>query len=209
MKEKVKKNLKFILIFSGIILLCCLVMIGSSYLYLEISLNYSETDTTESNIPYAEPLPESAGILLYLTEDEGYLIYLNFKDDNITIAKIEDTQEELKDYFGYEINYTITTDYIVLANFIDRLGGIELYDNGETLRYTGLQVLDKINLAKENDDLKREVIRRFFETVSTNGISKEDFVYIIENTETDLTVPNCYYWPPYISEIAKNTRFIN
>jgi len=209
MKERNKRNLKFILIFSGIIVLCCLIMIGSSYLYLEISLNSAKTDTTESNIPYAEPLPESSGILLCLPDNSGYLIYLNFLDENITVSLIETLEDDKTDYFGYKVDYRVKSDYITLTNFIDRLGGIELYDNGETLRYTGLQVLEKINSVPEKSDLTHEIIRRFFQSVSTYGISKEDFIYIIENTETDLTVPDCYYWPPYVSKIAKNLHFIN
>lgn len=209
MKDKSKKSLKLVLILCSVIVLCCLIMIGSSYLYLEISLNSAQTDTEENNIPYSKPLPDSSGILLVLPDNSGYLIYLNFTDENITISKIDEIKPEEQTYFGYTVDYKIEADYITLANLIDRLGGIELYDNGETLRYTGFQVLDKISRTTESEDLKREVIRRFFDTVANLGIAKEDFVYIIENTETDLTVPDCYYWPPYITDIAKNLQFIN
>ena len=198
-----------ILIFTGVIALCCAIMLGSSYLYLEISLNSAETDANESNVPYASPLPDSAGILLSLPDESGYLIYLNFSTDSITVAKIEELQENAESYFGYPVNFTIVTDYNHLANLIDRLGGIELEDSGETFRYTGFQVLERIDSDYLNNDLKREVIRKFFEAVSLSGISKEDFIYIIENTETDITVPDCYYWPPYIAQMAENLQFIN
>jgi hypothetical protein len=184
-------------------------MIGSSYLYLEISLNSAETDGTESDVPYAAPLPDSVGLLFVLPENTGYIFYLNFLESSISVVNIENVDGDKKEYYGYPVSYEFSVDYRFFANFIDRVGGVEIYDSGETLRYTGMQIIEKIQKSSQNGELKREVIRKFFYTVMQVGISKEDFVYIIENTRTNLTVPDCYYWPPYIAGIAKNIRFVN
>lgn len=197
-----KKQIKGILILVGIVTLCCLIMIGSSYLYLEFSLNSAEADGTDSSIPYAAPLPDSAGLLVTLPEGSEYLVYLNFSEDYISIANTDNINKDEYDNF-----YKIEAEYRFFANMIDRLGGIELYDSGETLRYTGTQILEKIRESSNNKEFVKEVIRKFFYNVTQVGITKEDFVYLIENTKTDLTVPDCYYWPPYIGKIAKNIRF--
>ena len=204
-----KKQIKTILILIGIVTLCCVIMIGSSYLYLEFSLKSAETDRSDDSIPYAAPLPDSAGLLVTLPDYTGYLCYLNFRDENICISKIENTSETQKSYNGYTVSYKIEADYRFIANMIDRLGGIELYDSGETLRYTGMQILNKVEKDPENTDYKKEIIRKFFDMVALNGMTRADFVYIIENTNTDITIPDCYYWPPYIKKIAKNLQFMD
>ena len=209
MKSTTKKNLKAILIFTTIIMLCCIIMIGSSYLYLEISLNSAQTDTNESRIPYASPLPDDVGLLITLPSGSGYMIFLNFKGDSISIAQIDNIEKVEKEYYGYPVSFKIDADYDLLIGLIDRAGGIELYEGGETLRYTGYQIIDKIQTTSQNQELIREVFRRYFDKISEVGITKEDFLYIIEESETDLTVPDCYYWPPYIGEIAENLHFIN
>ena len=204
-----KKAFKSFLIFTGVMLLCCAVMIGSSYLYLEISLKSSDADTAKSNIPYSAPLPDSSGLLLRLPDNSGYMIFLDFSSDSLTMAKIDEVKPEKQEYYGYPVSFTIDADYRALAGIIDRIGGIELHDNGKMLRYTGSQVIDKIHSTTQNSGLIKEVIEGFFQQLCTNGFSKEDFVYIIENTSTDITVPDIYYWPPYIADICENLQFVN
>lgn len=203
-----KKRLKLVLIFIGVILLSIGIMVGSAYIYLEASLRADNTDNSQENIPYTAPLPDSVGVLFLLPDNCGYLFYLGFADDELLITTVTDYDGD-KDYYGYTATYEILCDYTFLAEFIDRLGGIELYDSGKTLRYTGIQIIDKIYTGSNNSDLKKEVVRRVFEKIADVGITKEDFSFIISSTETNLTVPYCYYWPPYLTEIAEKTRFIN
>jgi len=204
-----KKQVKTILIVISIVVLCCLIMIGSSYLYLEFSLNSAEADGSESSVPYASPLPDSTNLLFTLPDNSGYFVCLNFSDEYISIANIENVGKHQKEYYGQSISFTIDADYIFFANMIDRLGGIELYDLGETLRYTGMQILDKAKKSSNKKEFIKEIIRKFCFALTQEGMSKDDFIYLIENTKTDLTIPDCYYWPPYISKIAKNIRFID
>ena len=204
-----KKQVKSFFIFTGIIILCCLIMIGSSYLYLEISLNSADADESQSNIPYAEPLPDSTGLLFVMPDNRGYLMFLDFKEEAIRIIRLDEVIEEKEEYYGYPISFTFYIERRFFSNMIDRIGGIELYDNGETLRYTGIQILDKIQESEDNPELIKEVLRKYLYEISQIGFAKEDFIYIIDNCETDLTVPACYYWPPYIAQISQNVRFVN
>ncbi len=204
-----KKRLKVLFLFFGIILLCCAIMVGSAYLYLELSLKTAEADNSESNIPYAAPLPEGAGILLKLPDKSGYMLYLDFHTNSISVAQIESTETSTSNYFGYPVSYTVEADYFVIEGLIDRVGGLEILSDGEMLRHTGIQVLEKVHSTAENKKLKKELVLTFFKKIAETGFTKEDFVYIIKNSKTDLTVPDCFFWPPYLANMAKNTRFIN
>ena len=57
--------------------------------------------------------------------------------------------------------------------------------------------------------IEKQIIKSIIETVAKNGFHKKDFLVIIENSETNLTVPNCYDWENYIGKLCKNTFFIN
>jgi len=184
-------------------------MIGGAYFYLEFSLNTADADNSESNIPYAAPLPDSTGVLLSLPDNTGYMFYIDFNGEQILTAVIDDTDNAISDYFGYPVSYSVKADYNLIEGLIDKLGGLELYDNGETLRYTGVQILNKLHSTPNNSDLKREIVKIFFNRIAEVGFSKDDLVYIIQNSDTNLTIPECYYWPPYIADISNNLRFIN
>jgi len=184
-------------------------MIGSAYLYLELSLKTAEADNPESNIPYVAPLPDSAGILLKLPDKSGYMLYLDFYGGCILAAQIENTDNSLSNYFGYPTSYTVEADYFVIEGLIDRIGGLEIYSDGEMLRHTGIQVIERVHSSTDSNELKKELVLNFFEKISETGFTKEDFVFLIENSQTDLTVPDCYFWPPYLTDISKNIRFIN
>ena len=111
-------------------------------------------------------------------------------------------------HLGYSIDYSITLDYDIIAGIIDRIGGIELESDGELLRYTGIQVVDLI-YTNEPKDAARNIITAIFSAISKNGFSKSDFVYIIDNGNTDLTVPICFDWPLYIKALCRNFSFAN
>ena len=44
------------------------------------------------------------------------------------------------------------------------------------------------------------------EKISENGFSKDDFSYIIEYGNTDLTVPVCYDWEKYIKQMCSSVN---
>lgn len=204
-----KKGFKAALIFLSVIILCIGIMVGSAYIYIESSIRTADAATSKSSEPYNEPLPSSVGILLKVEDSHGYLFYLNFLNDELLVACIDNPSEDTQEYYGYPISYRLSCSNEFVADFIDRLGGIDFYENGKNLRYTGYQIVDKIASLKDNNDLKREVLRRIFDKISDVGLTKDDFAFIISQTDTDLTIPDCYFWPPYFTKIAEKARFIN
>ena len=76
--------------------------------------------------------------------------------------KIEEIDEESQEYYGYPLSYEFAVDNNFFGNMIDRIGGIELYENGETLRYTGIQILEKIEDSNNNPELIKEILRKAY-----------------------------------------------
>ena len=136
------------------------------------------------------------------------MIYLDFTDTVCTVISCDDINQDAEMHLGYSVDYSITLDYDVISGIIDRIGGIELETNGELLRYTGIQVVDLIYTNKEND-IDRDIISAIFSSISKNGFSKSDFVYIIDSGNTDLTVPICFDWPLYMKSLCRNFSFVN
>ena len=52
-------------------------------------------------------------------------------------------------------------------------------------------------------------IKQIFSKIAQNGFSKKDFLYVIENSETNLTVPDCYYWSDSIEAVCKTVVIVN
>ncbi|MBQ3817178.1 MAG: hypothetical protein II802_02765, partial [Clostridia bacterium] len=121
----------------------------------------------------------------------------------------QSTLESYEYCYGYKINYRVSSDISLLAGIIDLVDGIEIPIENEKLRYTGVQIADLVSTTVEKQVLKREITTALFDKISEVGLQKSDFVYIIENSETDLTVPQCYYWDEKIREMAQNTVILN
>ena len=39
--------------------------------------------------------------------------------------------------------------------------------------------------------------------IGENGIDSEFFTFLVDSTDTDITVPDCYYWEKYITKLCK------
>ena len=178
-------------------------------IFMPVALNnelYS-ADNEQSGIPYPSDL-QSSGIL-YVSEDgAGALIYLNFEQKTTTVNIFLDGAREKALLVGYEINYTLVGNDTFLCELCDRLGGIELYENGVKYRFTGA------GLAKELENIDSvsqmaEISEGFFKKISKIGLSDDDFKFIIENTRTDLNFPACYSWREVISDTVSCYIFEN
>ena len=192
-----------------VIFFCFIMFFGGSYAYLWSNLKETEksADTKDFNVPYSS-VPADCGLLINAPLNQKWLIYLDFTETVCTVISCDDIKQDAKMHLGYSIDYTITLDYDIIAGIIDRIGGIELESNGELLRYTGIQVVDLIYVNGENISA-RDIISAIFYAISKNGFSKSDFVYIIDNGNTDLTVPICFDWPLYIKSLCRNFSFAN
>lgn len=200
-----KKYLKL----SLIIILSASVFFGCSYFYLYKSLekNQKNVDNKQENVPYFET-PENCGLHFLLPAGKELLFFLDFEKEIAYIINIDKPYNKAKEYLGYPLDYRFTLDYPVLSVVFDRLGGLELESEGEVLRLTGIQVCDAL-CRDTSGDFFRETVTAVCKRISQNGFSGEDFIFLIDNTETNLTVPACLYWQDYMSNMFTNAVFVN
>ena len=185
--------------------ICCSLFVGGGYFYLR--QNFKEAENKVSSVPYSFSAPENKGIMLDVCGSLTFL-YLDFDEERLKVI-IPSEAEYREEIFGYPIDFTVKSDYRFVSELIDCADGIELNINDETLRYTGVQVADILSRTVDTTELKRKIIAALLEKIGENGIDGEFFNYLVEDTETDITVPDCYYWEIYISKLCKNGGIIN
>ncbi len=192
-----------------VIISSALVFFLGAYAYLDYNLNRqtAEADRKDYTVPYEQKL-ENAGIVFLLPDGSAVLAYLDFENDCINVINIEryDSGNDL--YYGYTADFTVETDYKLIGGIIDRIGGVNIEIDGEILRYTGIQVIDLIS-QNSNDNIKNQIIIGIFEQISKNNFSKDDLLYIIENSNSSLTVIDCVYWLDHIGQICRTINFVN
>ena len=202
------KKMKFKKYFKTALLLffSTLIFFGLSYFYLSSSLerNKKQTEKNEEHISYYEDI-ENCGIKVSLPGEINLLIYLDFTKEISYIIYIDNN---MGDYFGYSEDYKITFDYQTLSLFIDRFGGIDMPADYEMQRYTGVQICDMLQQDKSKEFIY-DLLDAQFKKISQIGISNEDFVFLIKNTSTNLTVPVCFYWPEHMQNMFSNATFVN
>lgn len=168
-------------------------------IFAPLAINSSPAAEEPSSVPYISS-PQSSGILYVSESGAGGLIYLNFEQNTTSINLFSDDAEKRALLVGYEINYTIYGNDSFLCGLCDRLGGIDIYENGEFLRFTGAGLSEKLQKISSVSDMA-EISEAFFKKISKIGLSNSDFKFIIENTNTDLNFPVCYSW----REVLKDT----
>lgn len=201
MKRKIFGKFKLL----AFCIICCSLFVGGGYFYLR--QNFKEAQNKVSSVPYSFSAPESKGIIFDICGSLTY-IYLDFEEERLKVI-IPPEKEYREEIYGYPIDFTVKTDYRFVAAVIDYADGIELNLDGETLRYTGVQISDILSRTVDVSELKRAIITALMEKIGENGIDGEVFDYIVESTETDITVPDCYYWEKYIAVLCKNCGIIN
>ncbi|MBR6743461.1 MAG: hypothetical protein IKL94_03100 [Clostridia bacterium] len=178
-------------------------------IFMPIAFNneISPADNEQSGVPYPSD-PQSSGIL-YVSEDgSGALIYLNFEQKTTTVNIFLEEAREKALLVGYEINYTLVGNDTFLCELCDRLGGIELDENGVKYRFTGAGLAKKLEKTHSVSQMA-EISEGFFKKFSKIGLSDDDFKFIIENTRTDLNFPVCYSWREVISDTVSCYIFEN
>ena len=188
-----------------IFLLCSILFTGFSYLYI-FPLRQKVQNETESE-PYYSPSIENAGIMFDILGDKTYF-YLNFEDEEISVIYADNIEYE-DEIFGYPIDYTVSSNFDIIGGIVDGVGGINLQLEGENLAFTGVQVVELLEKTADRAELRRVIVDEIISSISRQGFTREQFLYIIENSETNLTFPKCYYWSEYMKEICKLKRVIN
>ena len=200
-----KRKIFGIIKFFAFCVICCSLFVGSGYFYLR--QNFKEAENKVSSVPYSFSAPENKGIMLDICDSLTFL-YLDFSDERLKVI-IPNEEEYGEEIYGYTIDFTVKTDYRFVSYIIDCADGIELNLEGETLRYTGVQISDILSRTVDTSELKREIITALLEKIGECGLDSEFFDFLVESTDTDITVPDCYYWGKYISKLCKNGGIIN
>lgn len=193
----------FIVVFSA------LIFFFGAYAYLDynFSKKVSEADQKDYTVPYKN-IPDNTGIAFLLPDNSGVVAYLDFENSCINVINVENYDIGNDLYYGYTVDFVVEVDYELIGGIADRVGGVNISINGETLRYTGVQVIDLISVNSDKS-IKTQIIMQIFKQISENDFSKDDFVYIIENSKSNLTVVDCIYWLEYIDEMSRNINFVN
>lgn len=206
---KIKVFNKNILKRALIIFFCGALFFSAAYAYLDYNLNKqtANADQKDYTVPYKN-IPDNAGIIFLLPDGSGVMAYLDFESSCINVVNIENYDRNNDMYYGYTADYVIEADYQFIGGIVDRVGGISIEIDGEILRYTGVQVIDLLSV-NHDENIKPQIITQIFNQISKSGFSRDDFVYIIENGEGNLSIIDCIYWLDYIDELRKNITFAN
>ncbi len=185
---------------------CLTVFVGIGYYYL--SQNILNTDIEPSQkVPYTQEKPQNAGVVLDIAGDKSF-VYLDFKRELICASLFLEESKIGENIYGYNCDYTLNTDIDFIVELVDYLEGIELTINNETLRYTGVQIADIIVLDKDREH-KVDIFNAVMQKISKNGIGNDFFLQAVEKYDTNITVPDFYYWPDYIKSCAANLQVID
>lgn len=200
---KLKQASRSILIVVLVVLCCAAVFTGLSFVMLRTPAEQSDSDN--NFVPYVENEDTPKGILFCFDEGGSVFFYFDTDSSSTAVLLLQNgaTSDDVSAY-GYTVFRTVKTDYQMLEGFIDHIGGIEL----ENTRYTGVQVSDMLRHDAQKE-IRREIISAIFKHLASNGLSGEELVFIIENSDTDLSFPDGYSLLQSIEKLAKNLHFIN
>lgn len=189
-----------------LVCICCLaIMVAGGYFYLTRGLKPVDNDA--SSVPYSFEKPENKGVLLDFSGDITF-VYLDFEKEKLSVILPPESQVGTELY-GYPVDCRVKADYALLADIIDFAGGIILTENETETRCTGVQITERLSRTSDVTKLKRGVISALMAGIGDVGLDLSTLKYIIENSETDLTVPLCYSWPNYLKSLCKNGTIIN
>ncbi len=197
-----KKRTKGLLTAFVSALLSFAVMLTAVYVYMSADRAKKSVGSTESTVPYKQKR-ESKGVMFLLPDGTGCLFHLDFENESVTAVLTENADPYAGGYGGYGIDFTVELSFDTAEGIIDRAGGVNLEDEGQMLRYTGFQVTQLISQGA-NMDLRREIVCEVLSGFARNSVTASDLVYIIENSQTDLTVPECYGWHQDLPQMCEN-----
>ena len=201
-----KKKLKRVFIYFFAVVSAAVVFLLFSAAYLRPQIEKQNAAAEDNSEPYYTG-PKSSGLHFVFEGGKGFFVYLDFKSSKAYFC-LTDLQDEtrIKDM---PVSFIIKSDYTLLSGIIDRVGGVETIIEGTPGRYTGEQIVEALAQNPQDDELRINIALSVFSKISKNGFSKEDFVYIIENSGTDLLVPDCFYWQDYIKDTLSNVEVIS
>lgn len=190
-------------------MLCAALFFVMAYTYLSFNLNNrsSNADQKQSEVPY-KIYPESKGIAWVIQNTSAIITYLDFKNDCIVLMDVPQFDQTQKQYNGYYIDYTVWGNYALVEGMVDQVGGLNLSYGGQSARYTGNQVVELISNGCDSE-LKQQMFSELFKQIAKSNFSKSNFVYIMENCKTNLSIVDCITWIDYVPSMSKNIVFVS
>lgn len=202
MKQKIKTTFYFLVA----VILCSTIF--SAMIYFALNDKQTQVDNSVQSVPYYEQTPpDNAGLLFRFENHGSVFLNLDFYEEKVSVIIFDSkiTKQTVVDY-GYSVFATFDSDYVFLADLIDRFGGLELEDNEKLFRYTGVQVTELLIKNKEN---AKAVITALLGKIAHNGFSKNDLTFVINNTSTQLSYPEGYPLITYLGQICRTINFVN
>ncbi len=180
---------------------CLVIFIGLGYYYID-SHDIKVENEVES-VPYYAQTPENKGVLFSFSKGSVYT-FLDFELSTVTVI----LNPESVDDVGYTADYTVNANYSLIAEICDYFDGINLTAGAETLRYTGNQVVELL-FEDASNEMRIKVIEAIFQKMAEQGIGVDFFNNIITQSETNLKIPDCYFWADFMDDISKNIKFLS
>ena len=179
---------------------CLVLFIGLGYYYID-SHDIKVENNVES-VPYYTQTPDNKGVMFVFGTKCVYT-YLDFENSRVLVILDNSNIAEM----GYEIDYTVEANYMLIAEICDYFEGVNLTIDAETLRYTGNQVVELLSTSGDYN-LRENIIFAIFEKMAQQGVEANFFNSIINESKTNLKMPDCYFWCDFMDDIAKDINFI-
>ena len=151
--------------------------------------------------------PSSKGLLFLSENGSGAFIFLDFSSISTYLYIFPENPEENAALLPYVTDAVFHIDADFLPSFCDRLGGIELTEqNGDTSLYFSPSIISFCETGLNTEKMLQLCIS-FFDKIAKTGLSSEDFMFIIEETDSNISFSVCYDWIPYIKEMCQNVIY--
>ena len=150
--------------------------------------------------------PPGAGLLFLDERDRGIFLFLDFESTTAQVCLFPEKAAEKSEELTWRTDYTFLMKEGFLGGLADRLGGVQMTLGGQNSLWFSAALDEFCRKDLTEADLE-EISCKFFEKISKTGLSSEDFMFIIEESETRLPYSVCYDWIPYVSELFANCIF--
>lgn len=179
-----------------------LVIVGIIFLPAELASPEKSAQEEIFGIDYAVR-PENCGLSIIGDNGNGAFVYLDFESITTHIYLFSENYEAEVEKLPYRTDYRFFADNSFTGRLCDRIGGIDIYENGKNQRYFSAS-LTEFCTEKPDYDKMLKISRAFFEKISNTGLSSDDFMFIIEYTKSDLPYSRCYDWIGSVKELFCN-----
>lgn len=168
----------------------------------QIGKSYSPAGENVESVPYSA-VPDNKTILIIGEKGEGALLYLNFHDIVLQTHLFDTDAEQRANKLGFIIDYKMELTNEFLCSLSDRIGGIEITKDGETFKYFGSSLNQLLEEPPTFDNIS-VISEAFFEKFAKMDLSAADFMFIMENTNTDLDYDIYSEWADFLPELICN-----